>query len=441
MVPQRQGSVASPRERFAWAMYDFANSGYTTVVLTTIFNAYFVAVIASGAGMDSGSATFLWTIAIAAGNAIVLLSAPVVGAVADFRATKKLFLVVTTILCVVATTLLGLADEGDVATVTALVILSFVAFGSGEYLISAFLPEIVTEDRMGRLSGQAWGLGYFGGVLTLALCLAYITWAQGRGYEPTHFVPVTLWITAAIFALAATPTFAWLKERAVLKPLPPGASYAGIGFGRVLETLRRAAHFKDLFRFLGTLVIFQAGVSTVVVIAAIYAQEVLGFTSDKLVIMVIVVNITAAFGAFGMGYIQDRFGSVRALALGLSLWIVAIFLVLIAETDLDIWIAANLIGLAMGSCQAAGRALTGLFTPVERTGEFFGLWGLAVHLASIIGPISYGLISYLTGGNQRMAVLSTLVFFVAGLALLGTVNEARGRAAVAAYKRPPLSGA
>lgn len=420
---------ATGRERFAWAMFDFANSGYTTVVLTTIFNAYFVAVIAGDAGISSGSATFLWTIAISVGNAIVLLSAPIIGAISDYRATKKLFLMAATTLCIVATILLGFADAGDVATVTALVILSFVMFGSGEYLISAFLPEIVTEGRMGRLSGHAWGLGYFGGVLTLGLCLAYITWAQNQGYGPTHFVPVTLWITAAIFALAALPTFIWLKDRAVARPLPAGASYAGIGFTQVLETLRHAARFKDLFRFFATLVVFQSGVSTVVVVAAIYAQEVLQFTSDKLVMMVMVVNLTAAVGAFGMGYIQDRFGSIKALALGLGLWIIAIFLILIAQTDLDIWIAANLIGLGMGSCQAAGRALTGLFTPIKRTGEFFGLWGLTMHLAAIIGPISYGLISYLSDGNHRMAILSTLTFFVVGLLMLATINENRGKQA------------
>lgn len=421
--------TASVRERLSWAMYDFANSGYTTVVLTTIFNAYFVGVIAAGAGMSSGASTFLWTLAIAAGNAIVLLSAPVVGAIADHRANKKLFLIVTTILCVLATALLGLADAGDVATVTALVTLSFVMFGTGEYLISAFLPEIISGARMGRLSGYAWSLGYIGGVLTLALCLGWITWAQGEGYEPTEFVPVTLFITAAIFALAALPTLLWLKERAVAKPLPLGTTYTRVGFGRVRETLRHARHFKDLFRFLATLVIFQAGVSTVVVIAAIYAQEVLLFTSDKLIIMVMVVNLTAAVGAFGMGHVQDRFGSIRALSLALCLWIIAIVLVLMADSDLDLWIAANLIGLAMGSCQATGRALTGLFTPVERTGEFFGLWGLAVHMAAIIGPLSYGFISYMSGGNQRMAILSTLAFFVTGLLMLLTIDEERGKRA------------
>ena len=293
----------------------------------------------------------------------------------------------------------------------------------------SFLPEITTPDRMGRLSGQAWGLGYLGGVLTLVLCLGYIKWAQHRHQVQTDFVPVTLWITAAIFGLAALPTFLWLKERAVARPLSDGTTVARSGFRSVLQTLDHAREFKDLFRFLGTLVIFQSGVATVIIVAAIYAQEVLDFTSDKIVIMVIVVNLTAAVGAFAMGYVQDKFGSVRALALSLCIWIVAIVRVMVADSDTDVWIAANLIGIAMGSCQATGRALTGLFTPVQRTGEFFGLWGLAVNLASIIGPLSYGLIGFVTGGDHRMAVMSTLVFFGTGLALLTTIDEGRGRRA------------
>ena len=147
-----------------------------------------------------------------------------------------------------------------------------------------------------------------------------------------------------------------------------------------------------------------------------------------------VVNVTAAVGAFGMGHVQDRWGSVVALALALIVWIAALVLILLAEDRAGVWLAANLIGLAMGSSQASGRALIGHFTPRARTAEFFGLWGLAVHLASIIGPLSYGLISYWSGGNQRLALLSTLMFFVLGLVLLTTVDEARGKQAAHAAK-------
>lgn len=204
------------------------------------------------------------------------------------------------------------------------------------------------------------------------------------------------------------------------------------GFGRVADTLRHARQFRDLIRFLITLVVFQAGMSTVVVVAAIYAQEVLGFASQELIALIVVVNLTAALGAFGMGHLQDRIGSARALTVALVVWIVAIALVLGADSRQGIWLPANLIGLAMGATQSAGRALIGRFTPLSRTGEFFGLWGLAVHLASIVGPLTYGAISWLTGGDQRAALLSTLMYFVVGLLLLWTVNEQRGRAAALA---------
>jgi UMF1 family MFS transporter len=414
------------KERFGWAMYDFANSGYTTVVLTAIFNAYFVAVVAREAGLGTGAATALWTTVVAVGNAIVLVSGPVVGAIADHRAAKKSFLIVTTVGCVGMTALLSLAGAGDIFIASILVIGSLVMFGSGENLISAFLPELAPPEEMGRISGYAWGIGYIGGILTLGLCLGYITWAQDAGRDAEDFVPVTLLITAAIYACAASLTFAWLKERATPSALPPGQSYVRAGFRALKQTLAQAREFKDLFRFLASLVAFQAGVSTVFVVAAIYAQEELGFSTDELVTMILVVNVTAAVGAFGIGRIQDKLGSKVALSIALGTWVAALVIVLLADGRAAIWVGANLIGIGMGACQSSGRALIGHFTPIARTGEFFGLWGLAVNLAAIIGPMSYGLVSLWTDGNQRLALVSTLGLFLLGWALLATVNEARG---------------
>jgi len=429
MVGDAPPSAATGAERFAWSMYDFANSGYTTVVLTTVFNAYFVAVVAGGAEISSGAATFLWTVTVATGNVIVLFSSPVIGAIADRHACKKRFLMFTTIGCIVTTGLLGFIGEGDFIAGVMLLVLSLVMFASGENLIAAFLPEIAPDQHMGRLSGYGWGLGYVGGLVTLGCCLTYITWAQNQGQNPTQFIPVTLWITAVIFAAAALPTFLVLRERAIPMATTAGTSYLAEGFAQVRNTLRNARRFKDLFRFLTTLVVFQAGVSTVIVVAAIYAQEVLEFSSDELVFLVMIVNATAAVGALAIGHLQDRVGSCRALTLALSIWVIAIVLVFAARSRGDIWLAANLIGLAMGSSQSAGRALMGYFIPVARAGEFFGLWGLALRCAAIIGPATYGAISMLSGGNQRMALLSTLGFFLLGLLLLATVNEARGRRA------------
>jgi UMF1 family MFS transporter len=425
----------SPREVLAWAFYDFANSGYTTVVLTTIYSAFFVAVVAADVDARSpGTATMLWTLAIGIANFIVLLSGPIVGAIADYHASKKKFLLYTTVCCVLATTLLAFVPSGQVTLSMILIVLSAIAFASGENIVAAFLPEIAHADRMGRVSGYGWSVGYFGGMLTLGACLSYIAWASGQGHSAVDYVPVTLLITAIIFALAATPTFLWLKERATPRPLPPGQSFMRAGFTQVRLTLVHAAQLPDLFRFLWCLTLYQSGVATVIVIAAIYAQEVMGFDSQQLIVLIMVVNLTAAFGAFAFGYAQDHFGSVPSLAGGLLVWVAAILLTLYADEPADLWLAGNLIGLAMGATQAGGRALIGQFTPEARNAEFFGLWGLAGRAAAIIGPVSYGLISRASGGDHQVAMLSTLVFFLLGLLLLFTVNEERGKRARLEYR-------
>lgn len=428
-----QGPSVGKRELGAWAFYDFANSGYTTVVLTTIYSAYFVAVVAAGLDESSpGSATLAWTLSIGAANLCVLLSGPVIGAIADRRATKKRFLLLSSVLCVASTALLALAGPDEIGLAVILLVMSAIAFALGENLIAAFLPEIAHPDNMGRVSGYGWSLGYFGGLLTLGACLAYISWAEGRGLPATHYVPACLLITAAIFAFAAAPTFLWLRERARPLPSVPGMSYVNAGFGQVVHTLRNASQMPDLFRFLLCLTLFQAGVATVVVVAAIYAQEVMGFDSQQLIVLIMVVNLTAAIGAFGFGFAQDRFGSVPSLAVALMVWIAAIGVTFGADSATDVWLAGNLVGLSMGATQAGGRALIGQLTPTSRNAEIFGLWGFANRAAAIIGPVSYGLITDVSGGDYQLALLSTLAFFIAGLVLLGTINEQRGRATAAA---------
>jgi UMF1 family MFS transporter len=432
-TPAPGAHPASNRELAAWAFYDFANSGYTTVVMTTIYSAYFVGVVAARLDEQSpGTATLLWTLAIGAANLFVLIAGPIVGAVADHRARKKRYLLVSSILCVAGTAGLALVGPNAVAPAMLLLVLATIAFAMGENLIAAFLPEIAHRDGMGRISGYGWSLGYFGGLLTLGVCLIYISWASARGLESTHYVPVALLITAGIFAITACPTFLWLRERAQPKPAIDGVSYLKAGFAQVRSTLRHAARMPDLFRFLQCLTLFQAGVATVVVVAAIYAQEEMGFDTQQLILLIMVVNLTAAIGAFAFGHAQDRFGSVRTLAVALLVWVAAIVVTLLADEPADLWLAGNLMGLAMGATQAGGRALIGQLTPQSRNAEIFGLWGLANRAAAIIGPVSYGAISQLTDGNYPLAMLSTLVFFVLGLLLLFTVDEERGKLAAAA---------
>ncbi len=416
------------REVFGWAMYDFANSGYTTVVLTAVFSAYFVGSVAGNAAW----ATLAWTGALALSSLLVMLTMPALGAYADLRAAKKRLLLFSTVGCVVATLALAEVGPGDVALAIVAVVLSNLFYSYGDSLIAAFLPELARRDSLGRVSGWGWAFGYFGGMLTLGLSLAYVLWAQGQGIPASQFVPVTMLITAAIYALASIATFALLRERAVPQVALAQQQDMAASFTRLLQTWREARRFEDFAQLLACAVAYQAGISVVIALAAVYAEQVLGFKQAETMMLIFLVNIAAALGAFSWGYVQDRLGHRPALAITLVGWIVMTLLAGLATEATLFWIAAVIAGLCMGSSQSAGRALAGAFSPEQRRAEFYGLWTFATRLSAIIGPLTYGAVTLLTAGNHRVAILSTGVFFVIGLVLLMRVNVQRGMAAAVA---------
>ena len=411
-------------EVFAWAMYDFANSGYTTVVLTAVFNAYFVSVVAQNAAW----ATFAWTVALGISYGLVMILGPLIGAWADAHAAKKRALAFSTIVCVLGTAALAFAGPGMVAVAVAFIIVSNVAYSLGENFTAAFLPELARPEALGKVSGWGWSWGYVGGLIALALCLGWVMTAGSRGSTSAEAVPGTMWITAVVFALASLPTFLLLRERAVPAPVTSGASHALV---RLARTAREAAGYRDLLALFACGTCYQAGVSTVITLAAIYAEQVMGFKTQDTILLILVVNVTAAIGAFGFGYAQDRIGKVSALRITIVGWVAMTVVAYFATTTALFWVAANLAGLCMGSSQSAGRALVAYFSPAERSGEFFGLWGVATRLAAILGPVTYGAVSWATDGNHRLAMLLTGAFFIAALAFLAFVDEGRGRAAVA----------
>src|SRR6185369_4517434 len=406
----------SPREVWAWSMYDFANSGYTTVVITAVFNAFFVSAVAEKAAWG----TFAWTAALSVSYLLVLLSAPLVGAWADAHAAKKKLLLWSTAGCVFFTATLYFTGPGTVVLAICLIILSNFFFATGENLIAAFLTELADSKAMGRVSGWGWAFGYIGGLVSLGISLAYIL-TRPEGTPATQSVPVVMIITAVVFALAAAPTFVWLKERA--RP----HRQLEHPWKRVMQTLRQARHYRDLWQFLVCIVFYQAGIMAVIALAAIYAQEAMKFTSQQTIVLVLVVNITAAIGAFGFGYLQDAIGHIKSMTLVLIGWIIMIALAYVAESTEMFWVAANLAGLCMGAAQAAGRAIVGYLSPPAQTAEFFGLWGLAVKTASIFGPLTYGAVTWIFEGNHRLGILAVGVYFVVGLILLVGIDIERGR--------------
>jgi UMF1 family MFS transporter len=418
------------REVFGWAMYDFANSGYTTVVLTAVFAAYFVGGVAGGADW----ATFAWTAALSVSHLIVMFTIPAMGAWADRHAAKKRVLMMTTVGCVLATAALATVGPGAVVWGMALIVVSSVFFAWGESFVASFLPELARPAHMGRVSGWGWSLGYVGGMLSLGLCLGYVLWAQAQGKPAAEFVPVTMLITAALFGLASLFTLVLLRERAVPQPATGQTGWRA-SLRQLRATFQQARHYRDFMWLLACAAAYQGGVAVAVTLAAIYAEQVIGFAQQETMVLIFVLNLAAMGGAFAFGYWQDRLGHKLALAITLVGWIATCIIAGLSTTKGMFWYAAAIAGLCMGSSQSAGRAMAGMLAPPAQLAEFFGLWTFATRVASIIGPLTYGAITWMTGGNQRLAIVSTALMFVIGLILLLPLDMQRGRAA--ALSAPP----
>ncbi|HUH88326.1 MAG TPA: MFS transporter, partial [Pusillimonas sp.] len=406
------------REVWAWAMYDFANSGYTTVVITTVFSTYFVGVVAEGRSWG----TLAFTLALSLSYMAVMFSMPALGARADARARKRRLLFTSTVGCVIATALLALVGPNDIALAMVLLAASNYCYCVGESVVAAFLPEIARPEALGRVSGWGWGFGYFGGMLTLGLSLALVRWASAQGAQAHQYVPYVMLLTALLFSVAAVPSFLLLRERSAPNNRP------AVGWARRLINAwhETGVHFSDFRLLLVCGAFYHAGISVVVTLAAVYANQAMGFTMAQTMVLVFTVNIAAAAGALLFGHFQDKAGHKRALTITLWGWVV---MVLVAYSAIQVWVfwvAAALAGLCMGTSQSAGRAMVGGLAPSGRLAEFYSLWTFATQLAAVVGPLSYGLVTWITGGNHRLALLITGLFFIAGLLVLARMDFARG---------------
>jgi UMF1 family MFS transporter len=330
--------------------------------------------------------------------------------------------------CVISTAALALVGPGQVALGLCILVVSNTFFSYGESLTASFLPELAKPEAMGRVSGWGWSLGYIGGMLTLGICLVYVLAAQARGETGGQFVPVTMLITAAVYGGAAWVTFALLREHSPARPEVPIRSVTQ-NLRRLRQTLREALPYRDFTWLLACAVAYQGGVAVAITLAAIYAEQVIGFEPQETMVLIFVLNIAAFVGALLFGHLQDRLGHKLALSLTLLGWVATCFIAALSTDKATFWWAAGIAGFCMGSSQSAGRAMAGLMVPPHRLGEFFGLWTFAIRLASILGPLTYGLITWLSDGNQRLAIGSTSLLFVLGLVLLMPVNVERGRLA------------
>lgn len=413
------------KELIGWAMYDMANSTFATVIVTTVYNAYFVRVIAGpSVGADTG--TLLLGIATSIASLLIVFTAPLVGAITDAMRIRKKVLFAATATCVLATAALSFIGPGGYMAAMTLLIVASVAYGTGENLVAAFLPEIAERSKIGTISAIGWAAGYMGGLMALSISLTYVLWAQHHGMVQTQYIPAVTLICAGLFAAASIPTFLWVRERGERQVAAWQHNVLSIGFQRLSTTFHRARQYQDLFRFLVALFVFACGSTTIVQLAVVYADQTLHFSPQESILMMCVVHLTSAVGALVFGRIQDKIGSLKTLFICAMLWIATVVVAYFAIEKWQFWIAANIVGAAVGGTGSVTRALVGSLSPRERTGEFLGLWGVAIKLATAVGPLTFGIATKLSGNNFRLAILTTLAFILCGIALAWRVNERRG---------------
>ncbi|MCD4803416.1 MAG: MFS transporter [Anaerolineales bacterium] len=416
------------REHLAWYLYDFGNSAYAAVILLAVYSAYFKGTVVGGA---EGSR--YWGIAVGVAMLAVALISPILGAIADFSASKKKFLFIFSAITWVFTGLLFFVEKGDVLFGMLFFIIAEIGYRSGQVFYNSLLPEIAEPEDMGRVSGNGWAIGSLGGILALLILLPIIVIVGG-----TLVVRLSLVFTSIYFAVAALPAFLWIKEKAVPANLPDGENVFSVAFNRLIETLKTLGDYKDFLRFIIAFLVYNDGILMALNFAAIIGAVLFGMTQTQLIIFMIIVQATSVIGAYVAGIAGVKFGYKRSLIYSILMMIGVVLGMLFAQNLTQFFIIGALAGLALTGVQSVSRTLVGYFAPEGRSAEFYGLFAVTGRTSSFIGPTVYGFLAYEAAIyfqkqgylalaaeqlGQRVAIGSIIIFLLAGLFILLGVND------------------
>ena len=412
------------RAIWSWCLYDWANSAFTTLVVTFIYSAYFTAAFAD----DPGRGTALWSRGITASALVIAALAPIAGALAD-RGGRRRYLILCSLLCVAATAALTFVrpDQANaVAVALGVFVVANVAFELGLVFYNAFLPAVAAPERIGRVSGYGWGLGYVGGLLALVAALVVfvpetppfgIPTAGGFNLRATNL------LVAGWFLLFSIPAFVWLRDESAAA----GRLDVGRAFRDLAATVRHLRRYRQVGLFLLARLFYNDGLVTIFAFGGIYAVGTFGFGFEDLVTFGIVINVGAGLGALAFGFVDDRIGGKATIGLSVAALAAATLLAAVAQTRTAFWAAAVLVGIFAGPNQSASRSLMARFVPAKHESEFFGFFAFSGKVTSFLGPALLGVLSDVY--SQRVGVASLLVFFLAGGLILRRVDEREGVAA------------
>jgi len=423
-VTQGSGRIAPRRGLFGWCLYDWANSAFPTVITTFVFSAYFTKAIAA----DEISGTAQWGIAISLSGLFVALLSPFLGAIADHGGRRKPWVFVLTLLCVVASALLWLArpETNFIILALSLAALANFAFEMAMVFYNAMLPDLVPRQRIGRLSGWGWGLGYAGGLVCLGLILVLLVQAEtpifGLDKENFEHIRATGPMVAIWMAVFAAPFFLWTPDRP-----DQGISFAAAlkrGIATLIDTFRRVREYSQIVRFLIARMMYTEGLNTLFTFGGIYAAGTFGMEFDELILFGIALNVTAGLGAAAFAWVDDRIGPKRTILIAVTGLAVLGAVLLFVEGKALFWTFALPLGIFVGPAQAASRTMMARLAPPRMMTEMFGLYALSGKATAFLGP---ALLAWMTVvfASQRAGMAVIMVFFLLGLVLLMGVADKR----------------
>lgn len=405
--------TANRRSIFSWALFDFAHTGYSIIIVTFVYALYFRDVVAGGTGMGD----FYWGIAVSLSMLLAAILSPPLGAAADSSQRKKSFLLIFTLVSVTATALLFFVQAGMILAGTLLFILANAGYEGGIVFYDAFLPEITTPRSYGRVSGYGFAMGYLGSFAILALTLPLIS----GGFEPANLLSVrsSFLVAAGFFFLFSIPLFIIVKEKHAA-----GMRWSFIreGFMRARDTIGHLRQHKNVAWFLIAFFIYNDGILTVITFSSIFAKDTLHFSMGELVAFFLMVQSMGVLGSVAFGVITDHIGAKKTITITLILWVIVAVAAYFVTSKFAFYAVGALAGISLGSSQSASRSLMAHLTPKEREAEFFGFYdGLCGKASAVFGPFIFGVMSRFFG--QRPAVVSVGLFFIAGLFLLQKVKS------------------
>ena len=415
----------NPKAIFSWCLYDFANSPFTTLIVTFIYSTYFTKAIAENEIIG----TALWSKGVTISAILVAILSPIMGAMADRGGYRKSFLLVMTAIAILGSAFLYKFLPGQVMQVLFWFIIANFAFEMGMVFYNAFLPDIAPPNKIGRISGYGWSLGYVGGLIAMFIALIGFIYPKvpwfGFSTENGENIRATNLLVSVWFLIFGLPIFIWVKEDKS-QVSKSEKNIIASSLRQLVNTFHEIKRFRQIVRLLLARLFYNDGLITIFVFGGIYAAGTFHFSFTEIMIFGIVLNIAAGAGAFTLGFLDDRIGGKKTIQISLYGLIIAAIIAVFSPNKIFFWIAGIIVGIFSGPNQAASRSLMGRFIPPDKENEFFGFFAFSGKATAFMGPFLLGTLTQFFN-SQRVGVSAVLLFFIVGALFLVIVDEKEGK--------------